>query len=173
MSAKTFAVFMVVLAVIGLLAFGLLDKSEEAIAVGDPAPEPELTELASGAEASLADYRGGWVLVNFWSSWCEPCRDESPALQAFQDAHPEVAVVGINLEDATADATGFVQELGLTYPQLRAEDGRALRESYSSIARPENFLIDPEGHLAVIQRGAVTAEDLEERFEPAITQGPA
>lgn len=171
MSAKAFTVFMAVVAVIALLGFGVLDKSEEAIAVGDPAPEPELTVLGGDAEASLADYRGKWVLLNFWSSWCEPCRDESPELQRFQDQHPEIAVVGINLEDATADATAFVAELGLTYDQLRAVDGRALREAYGSIARPENFLIDPEGEIAVIQRGAVTAGDLEKRFEPVIRGG--
>lgn len=93
------------------------------------------------------------MLLNFWSSWCKPCRDESPDLQAFQRAHPEIAVVGVNLEDATADATAFVADLGLTYDQLRAVDGRALRESLGSIARPENFLIDPRGQIALIQRG--------------------
>jgi thiol-disulfide isomerase/thioredoxin len=169
MSAKAIAVFVAVVAVIGLLAFGLLDKNEEAIAVGDPAPQPELTQLATGEEASLDDYEGKWVLVNFWSSWCEPCRTESPDLQAFQDSHPEVAVVGVNLEDASADAEAFVDELGLTYPQLRAADSRELRESYGSIARPENFLIDPEGDIAVIQRGPITDDVLADRFEPLVS----
>lgn len=168
MGGKAFAVFMVVLAVIGLLAFGLLDKSEEAIAVGDPAPAPELTDLETGEPASIEDYRGKWVLLNFWSSWCEPCRAESPDLQAFQDENPDVAVVGINLEDASDEAKAFVSELKLTYPQLRAADSRALRESYGSVARPENFLIDPEGNVAVIQRGPVTSEILDESFAPLV-----
>ena len=170
MGAKAFAVFMVVLAVIGLLAFGLLDKSEEAIAVGDSAPSPELTDLETGEPASIEDYRGKWVLLNFWSSWCEPCREESPDLQAFQEANPEVAVVGVNLEDASDKAKAFVSELKLTYPQLRAADSRALRESYGSVARPENFLIDPEGDIAVIQRGPVTTEVLDEAFEPLVSR---
>lgn len=168
MNAKTFAVFMIVLGVIALLGFGVIDKNDEAIAVGDTTPEPELTVLGDDEEASLADYRGRWVLLNFWSSWCEPCREESPDLQAFQLANPEIAVVGVNLEDATADAADFVSDLGLTYDQLRAVDGRALREAFGSIARPENFLIDPEGRIALVQRGAVTADDLEERFVPVI-----
>ena len=171
MSAKTLAVFLAVLAVIALLGFGVVDKNDEAIAIGDPAPQPELTVLGGSEDAGLDDYRGKWVLLNFWSSWCVPCRDESPDLQAFQRAHPEIAVVGVNLEDATADATAFVAELGLTYDQLRAVDGRALRESYGSIARPENFLIDPQGEIALIQRGAVSADDLEDRFEPVIRGG--
>lgn len=57
------------------------------------------------------------------------------------------------------------------YDQLRAVDGRALREAYGSIARPENFLVDPEGGIAVIHRGAVTANDLKKRFEPLIRGG--
>ena len=110
------------------------------------------------------------MLLNFWSSWCEPCREESPDLQAFQEANPDVAVVGINLEDASDKAKDFVSELGLTYPLLRAADSRALRESYGSVARPENFLVDPEGNIAVIQRGQVTAEILDESFAPLVNQ---
>jgi thiol-disulfide isomerase/thioredoxin len=169
MSARTFLVVMVVLALIGLLGFGLIDKNEEAIAVGDPAPQPELTELASGEPASLADYRGEWLLVNFWSSWCKPCRTESPDLAAFQAEHAgKVNVVGVNLEDASDDAEAFVADLDLTYPQLRATDSRDLREDYGMVARPENFLIDPEGNVALIQRGPVNAAILRERIEPLI-----
>ena len=164
------AVVGLIVAVIALLSFGVIDKGEQAIAVGDPAPEPELTDLQTGEPASLADYRGQWVVLNFWSSWCEPCREESPDLQAFQEENPGVAVVGVNLEDASDDAKGFVSELGLTYPQLRAADSRALRESYGSVARPENFLIDPEGTIAVIQRGPVTGEVLDEAFAPLVKQ---
>jgi thiol-disulfide isomerase/thioredoxin len=170
MSARTFVVVIAVLAVIGLLGFGLIDKNEEAIAVGDPAPEVELTDLASGAPAGLEDYRGEWVLVNFWSSWCKPCRTESPDLQEFQAAHAgKVKVVGVNLEDASEDARAFVAEFGLTYPQLRAVDNRALREDYGMVARPENFLIDPDGNVALIQRGPVNAAILRERIEPLIS----
>ena len=171
MSAKTFVVVIAVLALVGLLGFGLIDKNEEAIAVGDQAPEAELTELGSGEPASLEDYRGEWVLVNFWSSWCDPCRTESPELQRFQDAHRgQVVVVGLNLEDAIEDARAFVEEFGLSYPQLRAADNRKIREDYGMVARPENFLIDPEGRIALIQRGPVNAAILRERVEPLISE---
>ncbi|HEX2358227.1 MAG TPA: TlpA disulfide reductase family protein [Solirubrobacterales bacterium] len=172
MSVRTFAVFLLVLAAVGVLGFGLVKKSDEAIAVGDAAPQPGLTELGSGAPASLEEYRGRWTLVNFWSSWCEPCRSESPDLQAFADAHPEVAVVGVNLEDASEDARAFVSEFKLTYPQLRATDSSSAREDYGMVARPENFLIDPEGKVAYIQRGPVDEKILRERIEP-LTAGSA
>jgi cytochrome c biogenesis protein CcmG/thiol:disulfide interchange protein DsbE len=172
MSARTFVIFMLVLAVVGLLGFGLIKENDEAIAVGDPAPEPELTQLESRSEASLEDYRGKWVLVNMWSSWCDPCRVEAPELQAFQRRHAdELVVVGLNLEDTSDDAAAFVAEFGLTYPQLRAADNRGVREAYGMVARPENFLIDPEGEIAFIQRGPVDERILSERVEPLLAEG--
>ena len=157
MSAKTFIVFMLVLAVLGLLGYGLLSKGEEALAVGDPAPDKELSTLDGSGSGDLADYRGRWVLVNFWASWCEPCRDEAPALERFQKRFggDRFTVVGINLDDTIEKAQEFVDEYGLTYPQLRDGDGRDRRDAYGMTGFPESFLIDPEGQIAVIRRGPV------------------
>jgi AhpC/TSA family len=66
-SSKSFAVVIAVLAVIGLLGFGLLSKGEGSLAVGDQAPDKELTRLDSPGTGQIADYRGKWVLVNFWA----------------------------------------------------------------------------------------------------------
>ena len=171
MSAKTFVTIMLVLGVIGLLGFGLLSKGEASIAVGDPAPDKELTNLDGSGENELADYRGSWVLVNFWASWCEPCRDEAPALQSFQQAHRDkgFTVLGINLDDTTDDAREFVREYGLTYPQLRDGDGRERRDAYGMTGFPESFLIDPEGDIALIRRGPVDAEYLGDEVLSVIT----
>jgi cytochrome c biogenesis protein CcmG, thiol:disulfide interchange protein DsbE len=172
MGARTFIVFMLVLAVLGLLGYGLLSKGEEALAVGDPAPDKELSTLEGGDTASLEDYRGKWVLVNFWASWCEPCRDEAPALQAFHRAHPNrFTVLGINLDDNTDDAGAFVDEYDLTYPQLRDGDGRERRDAYGMTGFPESFLIDPEGDIALIRRGPVDEGYLAEFVEPTLDDG--
>jgi DsbE subfamily thiol:disulfide oxidoreductase len=170
MSAKTFVAVMAVLAVIGLLGFGLLSKGEAAIAVGDPAPDKELASLDGAGTGRLADYRGGWVLVNFWASWCDPCRDEAPALEAFGRAHQggDFTVLGINLDDTTDDALGFVREYGITYPQLRDGDGRERRDAYGMTGFPESFLVNPEGEIALIRRGPVDAKYLEDEVLPAI-----
>jgi len=176
MSAKTFVAVMAVLAVIGLLGFGLLSKGEAAIAVGDSAPDGELERLLpEGGSAQIADYRGGWLLINFWASWCDPCRDEAPALEEFWRAHRDegVTVLGVNLDDASDDAHQFIREFGLTYPQLRDGDGRDWRDDYGMTGFPESFLVDPQGRLTVIRRGPVDPEVLATQFEPVLTGSQA
>jgi cytochrome c biogenesis protein CcmG/thiol:disulfide interchange protein DsbE len=171
MSAKTFVAVMGVLAVVALLGFGLLSKGEAAIAVGDSAPDGELERLQpAGGSARIADYRGGWLLINFWASWCDPCRDEAPALEEFWRAHRDegLTVLGVDLDDTTGDARAFIREFGLTYPQLRDGDGRQWRDDYGMTGFPESFLVDPEGSLAVIRRGPVDADVLAAEFEPVL-----
>ena len=170
MSSKSFAVVIAVLAVIGLLGFGLLSKGEASLSVGDRAPDKELSRLGAPGTGELADYRGKWVLANFWASWCAPCKAEAPALESFQRAHAVAGftVLGINLDDATDDAVAFVQRYGLSYPQLRDGDGGDRRDAYGMTGFPESFLIDPEGNIALIRRGPVDAEYLDRMVLPMI-----
>jgi cytochrome c biogenesis protein CcmG/thiol:disulfide interchange protein DsbE len=169
MSARTFAVFMAVLAAIALLGFGLLSKGEAKLALGDRAPDKELPRLEGGGSGSLADYRGQWLLVNFWASWCDPCRDEAPALERFwRDQRERLTVLGIDLDDNRDDALAFVEEFGLTYPQLRDGDGRDRRDAYGMTGFPESFLVDPEGRIAYIRRGPVDAEFLRREVQPIV-----
>jgi thiol-disulfide isomerase/thioredoxin len=171
MSTKAFLAVLAVLAVVGLLGFGLIQKNEDALAGGEPAPDVELTQLDSDASASLDDYDGQWVLVNFWSSWCEPCRTEAPELEEFQQAHraDDFTVVGVALEDVRSDSQAFVEEFGLTYPQLRAADSEETIDAFGLTGRPENVLLDPEGNVALFRRGPVDAAYLNEQVEPRIT----
>ncbi len=170
MSARAFAVSLGVLALIGLLGFGLLTKGGADIAAGEPAPEAELTQLDGSGTASLADYRGKWVLANFWASWCNPCRTESPDLQRYQEKYGSdtFTVLGINQRDLTADADEFIEEFGLTYPQLRDAEGTQA-DPFGMSGLPESFLVDPNGNLALIRRGPINAEYLEENVTPLIT----
>ena len=170
MSTKSFAVVIAVLAVIGLLGYGLLSKGEASLAIGDSAPDKELVALNDSGSGEIADYRGKWVLVNFWASWCEPCRSEAPALQSFQQEHGtgNFTVLGIDLDDTTDDALAFVERYGLTYPQLRDGDGRDRREAFGMTGFPESFLIDPEGNVALIRRGPVDEGYLKDNVAPLI-----
>jgi cytochrome c biogenesis protein CcmG, thiol:disulfide interchange protein DsbE len=158
-------------AFVALLAFGLASGDGAEIAVGEPAPDAPVELLDGSGTAELADYRGEWVLLNFWASWCDPCRTESPAIEKWANRHEgEVTVVGMNTEDLTEDATDFVDEFGLTWDMLRDGDG-ARKDAFGIYALPESFLIDPEGNLALIRRGTVDEQFLEDEVTPLIEAG--
>lgn len=169
MSVRAFFAFLAVLAVVGLLGFGLLSKGEATIAVGEPAPDRELPLLGGPGQASIADYRGRWVLVNLWASWCDPCRQEAPELEGFWRRFRErgVTVLGIDVQDNSEDALAFVREHRLTYPQLRSV-GDERGDAFGSTGVPENFLVDPRGRLALIWRGPVDERFLAERVVPIV-----
>jgi cytochrome c biogenesis protein CcmG/thiol:disulfide interchange protein DsbE len=170
-SARSFFAFLAVLAVVGLLGFGLLSKGSTKIAVGDPVPDRELPTLPGPGRASLAEQRGKWVLVNLWASWCPPCREEAPLLERFhrRQRAKGVTVVGINVQDNRDDALAFLREFPASYPQLRSV-GDERSEAFGAGGVPENFLVDPRGRLALIWRGVVDDRFLRERVEPLIRE---
>ena len=113
------------------------------------------------------------MLVNFWASWCAPCEDESPALEEFYERNRGrgVVVLGIDTQDLTDDALGFMRELDLTYPQLRDPDADSpLAEEEFGATGPARSptSIDPQGKLALIRRGPVDEEYLDRFVEPMI-----
>jgi len=171
--ARSFLIFLAVLAVVGLLGFGLLSKRGTRVAVGDPVPDRELPRLGSEGTGSIADHRGRWVLVNLWASWCLPCREEAPALERFQRRYRDsgVTVLGINVQDNTDDALAFLREYPISYPQLRSV-GDERSEAFGSTGVPENFLVDPSGRLALIRLGPVDDRFLRENVVPPITAEP-
>lgn len=173
MSARTFAVTLGVLALIGLLVFGVASKGSGSLQEGDPAPVSELPVLdGSGETGSIADYEGKWVLINVWASWCDPCRDEAPELEAFYREHRDdnFEVLGIDTQDDRTSAQEFIDEYGLTYPQLHDGSGD-YAEELKTTGVPENYLIDPDGIVAVPIRGPVNAEMLDEQIAPRLEAG--
>jgi cytochrome c biogenesis protein CcmG, thiol:disulfide interchange protein DsbE len=162
---------MAVLALVGLLGYGLLTKGEASLEPGEPVPDAELPRLEGDGSGEIADYRGDWVLVNLWASWCLPCREESPTLERFHERHRRdgVTVLGINVQDNSDDARAFVREYGLGYPQLRSI-GDERSDAFGSTGVPENFLVDPQGNLALIRRGPVNDEYLNQFVVPLIEE---
>jgi cytochrome c biogenesis protein CcmG/thiol:disulfide interchange protein DsbE len=168
-SARTFIAFLAVCAVIGLLGFGLLSKGSTKIAVGEMVPDRALPVLDGSGEGEIADYRGKWVLVNLWASWCVPCREEAPVLERWWRDHRDegATVLGINVQDNSDDALAFLREFKTTYPQLRSV-GDERSEAFGSTGVPENFLVDPRGKLALIWRGPVDQGFLEDSVDPIV-----
>ncbi len=169
MSVRSSIAVLAVLAVVGLLTFGLLSKGSSGVAIGEVAPAPAMPRLEGGGESSLAEYRGRWVLVNFWASWCVPCRQEAPALEQFQHQHGgrSFTVLGIDSRDLSGDGRDFVRRYGLSYPQLRDGNGDTAHD-FGTTGVPENFLIDPQGKVRLLLRGPVTSEYLRESVAPLL-----
>jgi cytochrome c biogenesis protein CcmG/thiol:disulfide interchange protein DsbE len=171
-SARSFIVVLAVLAVVGLLVFGLASKGSSRIEEGDAVPAAALPRLEGGGSESLTDYNGKWVLVNFWASRCLPCRAEAPALEEFQRRYggPRFTVLGIDTQDLSDDAQAFVERYDLTYPQLRDGDG-GLADEYGTTGVPENFLVDPSGKVRLAYPGPVGEEYLREEVVPWLPKG--
>ena len=171
-NARAFIAFLAVVAVVGLLVFGLLSKGSVGVDPGEKAPAGALPRLDGKGAGSLSDYRGRWVLVNFWASWCIPCRQEAPALESFQRRHggDRFTVLGIDTRDLSGDGQKFVRQYGLTYPQLRDGDGRRAHD-FGTTGVPENFLVDPQGKLRLSRRGPVTDEYLRQYVAPLLPGG--
>jgi cytochrome c biogenesis protein CcmG, thiol:disulfide interchange protein DsbE len=176
LSPLPIAVLCAALALIALLAYGLAQnepdrEAEDALARGEPKPAPalELPRLDGDGRSSLADYRGKVVVLNFWASWCEPCRDESPLLDRW---HRRIAgrggtVLGVDGVDVSGDAEDFIDEYGLEYPMLKDRDGSAMSD-YGVVQLPETFVIDPRGRIAAVRRGPVDKEFLTAEVAPLL-----
>ncbi len=163
MTVRSVIAVLAVLAVVGLLVFGLASKGSSRIAVGERAPTKPLPRLEGGGVESIAGYHGEWVLVNFWASWCLPCRDEAPELEEFQQRHggADFTVLGIDTQDLSDDGGAFARKYELSYPQLHDGDGK-LADEYGTTGVPENFLVDPKGRVRWLTAGPVTGQDLGE-----------
>jgi len=103
------------------------------------------------------------VFLNLWASWCYPCREEMPAIDAAADAHPEVTFIGISVQDARDDATAFAEEIGVDYT-IGFDDDGSVDAAYSPLGLPASFIISADGVILERIFGKVTAEDLDEKF---------
>ncbi len=124
------------------------------------APNFTLPRLDGAGDLSLASFRGKAVLVNFWASWCGPCRGEAPLLeQASRSYRGRLVVLGVDFQDFTGDARKFVSKYHITYPIVRDGSGKWL-DRYGVTGAPETFFVDAEGRVVAHEPGAVDRESL-------------
>ncbi len=138
------------------------------VARGDTptAPAFSLPRLDREGVLSLASLRGKAVVVNFWASWCEPCKEEAPLLEdAWQRYRGDgLVVVGIDAQDFKGDARAFARRNGMTYPLVHDGPGKTVG-AYGVQAFPETFVVDRRGRIVGQIVGQLDAnDDIESRF---------
>jgi cytochrome c biogenesis protein CcmG, thiol:disulfide interchange protein DsbE len=136
--------------------------------VGEPAPDFALQSV-SGEELRVSSQRGQVVLVNFWATWCVPCRSEMPAIERVyrQQAERGFRVVAVDVQESESEVQPFMTELNLTFPAVLDRDGYVSR-LYRARALPSSFLIDRQGIIRFVRVGALSQEQLEEQLKLAL-----
>ncbi len=129
---------------------------------GFSAPDFTLS-LLDGGEITLSELRGQVVLVNFWTSWCPPCRKEMPAIESVYRSYKDIGlvVIGLNLtaQDSKPDVSAFVKEMGVTFP-IALDVNNAVGNLYRVTALPTSFFIDRQGVIRSVIVGGPMSEAL-------------
>ena len=142
------------------LKFMLAGLVLAAVSTATAEPVDFALEDLDGDEVRLSDFRGRWVLVNYWATWCPPCLEELPELESFYNRHKDrnAVVLGVNMEDIGLDSLrGFVEEQFLSYPVLR---GTAVMSGVLGPVSglPTSYLVSPGGEVVAQQMGPVTED---------------
>lgn len=153
-----------------LFWFGMMRTDPDALPTafeGKPAPAITATTLGSGPAPTDALLRGdGTTLVNFWASWCAPCRQEHPMLQRLADEG--VDIIGINYKDQPGNALGFLDELGNPFSTLGADEAGRMGLNWGLYGVPETFVVDKDGKILARIAGPITESNLEAVIRPAL-----
>ena len=138
--------------------------------VSKPGPGFALTDL-NGRPLRLSSFRGKVVLLNFWATWCAPCRVEMPVFASWQQQYGRqgLQVIGISMDDAAAPARRLVQRLRLTYPVAMGDEGLAARYG-GVLGLPLTFLIDRDGVVRARFQGESDLKDIERRVRTLLAQ---
>lgn len=159
--------------VLGLAWLGVfyLQRAEHRLGmVGEPAPPLAITTF-DGKRVALADLRGRGAVINFWASWCAPCRVEAGLLEAgWQANQAEITFIGVNMQDTEPAARAFIDEFGLSYPN--GPDTAQWGRRFGVTGLPATFFVDAQGVIRRAVLGPITRPaDLARHLE-AIGSGP-
>ncbi len=166
MGVVVVAILAVSLLLIGQLGGGGGDGGDDSVVVGghplfgQPAPEIDLVSL-DGEQVTLSSLRGRPVLVNFWATWCGPCRDEFPLMVDAYSEHADAGleILGVLHNDAAEGARTFAADKGATWPLLTDPDNVAWND-YLGVATPMSFFIDAHGIVRAFSLGGFTEAGL-------------
>lgn len=148
-----------------LLALSLVPLISMAPVHAEAPIEVELPAL-SGETVRLSDYRGQWVVLNYWATWCAPCRKEIPDLSRLHDERDDITVLGLAFEDTdVATFRTFLEEYPASYPILRVDVYAPPEDFGAPRALPTTYLIAPDGRLAETWIGPITGDTVRERVD--------
>lgn len=140
------------------------------IVVHFPLPDVPLTDL-QGHPVALIDYKRQVILYNAWATWCPPCKEEMPVLEAYYQAHKQEGFVVIAIEDGepTADVDAYAKKMGLTFP-VWPDAKSAASEAFLVNSLPTSYVIDRNGFARLMWLGAITREMLEQYVTPLLKE---
>ena len=151
------------------------DQQEAAVGinVGEIAPDFTLLDL-DGNEVGLSEFRGEVVFVNFWATWCPPCRAEMPDIESLYQEYKDkgVVVIGIDIGESEATVRQFVQQGGYSWTFVLDSTG-AVAANYNIRAIPTSFFIDREGVIQAVNTGAMTKRGMEAALAEAMMSAPS
>lgn len=138
---------------------------QEGVEIGDKAPDFML-ETLDGETLQLSDFQGERVMINFWATWCPPCKQEMPDMERFYQEHDPV-ILSVNLTDGemnTEQVGQFIQELELTFPVLLDREGE-VSNLYRIQPIPMTYMVDAKGIIQFKSFGALSYEQMVKQFE--------
>ena len=152
--------------VFGLVVLPKMGGGPSSKLVGLPAPDFNLELLSGGAEGNriqLSSLVGKAVVLDFWASWCGPCRKQAPIVEAFSGAHSaqDVVVVGVNTSDDKNEALGYLKSKSLSYAMAFDEGGR-VASAYGVRNLPTMVIVGKSGKITAVRQSVVRAGELEE-----------
>lgn len=164
------AALAVVVGLLALLVWKIVNQDQARATLNAPAPNFTLPRLDRSGQLSLASLKGKAVVLNFWASWCAPCRDEVPVLERAWDRYRRhgVVILGVDQQDLSSDARAFAKKYGMSYPIVRDGPGHVVA-TYGLTGVPETFFVGRNGKLVSKHiEGRVSERELAEGIRTAM-----